>query len=323
MMNRLQMQLVVWLQMDMLDIIEFPAKNIRFNIDQASGLRRMVKPHPVRVVTVASGKGGVGKTNVTINLAIALASQGQKVTILDADLGLANIDVMLGLHSDKNLSHVMNGECELEEVLIDGPNGIKIIPASSGVKNMDEMSPAQHAGLVSAFSQLSQLSQLSHDIDVLLVDNAAGISDSVVSFSRAVQEVLIVVCDEPASITDAYALIKLLSKEQDIFKFHILANMVSGHQQGREVYDKLSKVANRFLDVALDYLGHVPYDEHLQKAIKRQKSVVEAFPRSRSAQAFQTLSKKVNNWPVSTVSCGHLEFFVEKLVSETTLEVLP
>lgn len=298
--------------MEMGDVINFPQQ-----LDQASGLRRMAKPKPVRVITIASGKGGVGKTNVSVNLAVALASQDKKVTILDADLGLANIDVMLGLHSDKNLSHVMKGECELEEILLEGPNGIKVIPASSGIKKMTEMTPAEHAGLVSAFSELS------HDIDVLLIDSAAGISESVISFSRAAQEVVIVVCDEPASITDAYALIKLLSKEQGIFKFHILANMVSGPQQGREVYDKLSKVSNRFLDVALDYMGHVPYDEHLQKAVKRQKSVVEVFPRSRVAQAFHTLSKKVNNWPLPTASGGHLEFFVERLVSGSTLEVLP
>ena len=296
----------------MVDIVNFPHQ-----LDQASGLRRMAKPKPVRVITIASGKGGVGKTNVSVNLALALAATGKDVTILDADLGLANIDVMLGLHSTQNLSNVMNGECDLEEILLDGPNGIKIIPASSGVKDMAEMSSAQHAGLVNAFSELT------HNIDILLVDTAAGISDSVVSFSRAAQEVIVVVCDEPASITDAYALIKLLNKDQGIFKFHILANMVSGPQQGREVYDKLSKVSDRFLDVALDYLGHVPYDEHLQKAVKRQKAVVEAFPRSRSAQAFQTLSKKVNNWPVPSASGGHLEFFVERLVSGTTLEVLP
>jgi len=296
----------------MVDIVNFPHQ-----LDQASGLRRMAKPKPVRVINIASGKGGVGKTNVSVNLALALAATGKDVTILDADLGLANIDVMLGLHSTQNLSNVMNGECELEEILLDGPNGIKIIPASSGVKDMAEMSSAQHAGLVNAFSELT------HNIDILLVDTAAGISDSVVSFSRAAQEVIIVVCDEPASITDAYALIKLLNKEQGIFKFHILANMVSGPQQGRDVYDKLSKVSDRFLDVALDYLGHVPYDEHLQKAVKRQKAVVEAFPRSRAAQAFQTLSKKVNNWPVPSASGGHLEFFVERLVLGTTLEVLP
>lgn len=296
----------------MVDIVDFSTLT-----DQATGLRRMAKPHPVRVITIASGKGGVGKTNVSVNLAIALASKGKEVTILDADLGLANIDVMLGLHSNKNLSNVMNGECDLEEILLEGPLGIKVIPASSGVKDMAEMSPAQHAGLVSAFSQLS------HNIDVLLVDTAAGISDSVVSFARAAQEVVVVVCDEPASITDAYALIKLLNKEHGIFNFHILANMVSGPQQGREVYDKLSKVSDRFLDVALDYVGHIPFDEHLQKAVKRQKAVVEAFPRSRSAQSFQTLSKKVNNWPIPTASGGHLEFFVERLVSGSTMEVLP
>lgn len=286
-------------------------------IDQASGLRRMAKPKPVRVIAVASGKGGVGKTNVSVNLAMALAGQGKQVTILDADLGLANIDVLLGLHSDKNLSDVMKGDCDLEEIIIDGPGGIKVIPASSGVKNMAEMTPAQHAGLVSAFSQLT------HDIDYLLVDTAAGISDSVVSFSRAAQDVLVVVCDEPASITDAYALIKLLNKEQGIFKFHILANMVSGPQQGREVYDKLSRVSDKFLDVALDYVGHIPYDEQLQKAVKRQKTVVEAFPRSRSAQSFQSMSKKVNKWPIIASSGGHLEFFVERLVSGNTLEVVP
>ncbi|MFK5914925.1 MAG: MinD/ParA family protein [Woeseiaceae bacterium] len=269
----------------------------------------MVKPHPVRVITIASGKGGVGKTNVSVNLAIALASEGKNVTILDADFGLANIDVMLGLHSDKNLSNVMNGECDLSEVLIEGPKNIKIIPASSGIKNMAEMTPAQHAGLVGAFSELT------HDIDILLVDTAAGISDSVTSFSRAAQEVVIVVCDEPASITDAYALIKLLSKEQGIFKFNILSNMVSGAQQGRDVYETLTKVTDRFLDVALEYMGHVPYDDYLKKAVKRQKAVVDAFPRSRAAQAFQTLSKKVNKWPMPSASGGHLEFFVERLVS--------
>ena len=176
--------------MDMADIVDFESPEKANKADQASGLRRMTKPHPVRVIAVASGKGGVGKTNVSVNLAMAIASEGKDVTILDADLGLANIDVLLGLHSDKNLSNVINGECDLEEILLDGPGGIKIIPASSGVKNMAELTPAQHAGLVSAFSELN------HNIDVLLVDTAAGISDSVVSFSRAAQGVVVVVCDE-------------------------------------------------------------------------------------------------------------------------------
>jgi len=138
----------------------------------------MSRPKPVRVFTVASGKGGVGKTNVSVNLATAFAQMGRKVMIMDADLGLANVDVMLGLQPTLNLSHVINGECSLEEIILDAPGGIKVIPASSGLQNMAELTPAEHAGLIRAFSELNT------DLDILIVDAAAGISDSVVSFSR-------------------------------------------------------------------------------------------------------------------------------------------
>ena len=292
---------------------------VELNRDQAAGLRRMQQPHPVRVITVTSGKGGVGKTNVSVNLAMALASQGKDVTIMDADLGLGNIDVLLGIHPEFNLSHVINGERTLDEILVSGAEHLSVIPASSGVQNMAELTPNQHGGLIRAFSELN------HNIDVLLIDTAAGISDSVISFSRASQEVIVVVCDEPASITDAYALIKLLNREYGLFRFRILSNMVKSAQHGREVYETISKVTNRFLDVALDYMGYVPYDEYVIKSIRKQRSVVEAFPRSKASMAYKNLSDKLNKWPVPRGAGGHLEFFVERLVQSNIqeAEVLP
>ena len=206
--------------------------------DQATGLRRMVSPEPVRVIAVTGGKGGVGKTNVSVNLGIGFAELGRRVMLLDADLGLANIDVMLGLHAKHNLSHVMSGECSLEEVLVDGPKGMRVVPGASGLQRMAELSPAEHAGLIHAFSEVA------NDVDVLMIDTAAGISDLVVSFSRAAQEQIVVVCDEPASITDAYAIIKLLNREHGVSHFRILANMVKAVQEGRDLYNKMCRVTD-------------------------------------------------------------------------------
>ena len=278
------------------------------NVDQAAGLRQMIKPNPVRVIAVTGGKGGVGKTNVSVNLAVAMADLGRRVMLLDADLGLANIDVVLGLHPERDLSHVVRGECSLEDVLIAGPSGILVAPAASGVQQMAELSKAEHAGLIRAFSDVGA------DLDVMIVDTAAGISDIVVSFSRAVQEVVVVVCDEPASITDAYALIKLLNREYGIDRFHILANMVQTAQEGHTLYNKICRVTDRYLDAMLSFMGSVPYDDNLRKAVRTQKPVVQAFPRSRSAQSFKNLAKKADNWPVPEGVSGHLQLFVERLI---------
>ncbi|MEJ2394525.1 MAG: MinD/ParA family protein [Candidatus Thiodiazotropha sp.] len=276
--------------------------------DQATGLRRMVNPTPVRVIAVTGGKGGVGKTNISVNLGVAWAELGRRVMLLDADLGLANIDVVLGLHAEHNLSHVMSGERTLEEIMVTGPKGMKVIPGASGMQHMAELSPAEHAGLIHAFSEVA------NDVDILLIDTAAGISDLVVSFSRAAQEQIVVVCDEPASITDAYAIIKLLNREHGVSRFRILANMVKTVQEGRDLYNKMCRVTDQYLDVMLTYMGSVPYDEQLRKAVKSQKPVVEAYPRARASQAFKNLAKKADNWPVPTGVSGDLQFFVERLI---------
>ena len=276
--------------------------------DQAAGLRRMANPRPVRVIAVASGKGGVGKTNVSVNLAVALADAGKHVMLLDADLAMANVDVLLGLQPRANLAHVLDGELSLEEIIVEGPAGVQIVPASSGVAHLAQLSPAEHAGLIRAFSDLTQ------PLDVLVVDIAAGVADSVVTFTRAAHEVVVVVCDEPASITDAYALIKVLSRDQGIQRFQILANMARSEEEGRTLFRKIAAVCERFLDVTLNHLGTVPYDEYLRKAVQRQQAVVAAFPGSPAAKAFKKLAQAADNWPVPDGVRGNLEFFVERLV---------
>lgn len=278
--------------------------------NQATGLQQLNQRRPVRVICVASGKGGVGKTNITVNLGLALSLQGQSVLLLDADLGLSNVDVVLGLNPLYNISHVLNQERTLEEVMITGPNGMRIIPASSGIKRMAELTPAENAGIVSAFSELNE------SLDVMLIDSSAGISDSVVTFSRAAHEVIVVVCDEPASITDAYALIKLLSQDYGVDRFHILANRVTTAREGQDLFAKLVKVTDRFLDVILNFFGAIPEDPQLRKAVQAQRAVVEAFPGSRSAEAFHRLATQIiGRWPMPRTASGYLQFFIERMIN--------
>lgn len=283
--------------------------------DQASGLRNMTN-NQIKVIAVSGGKGGVGKTNITLNTAACLAKQGKRVLVLDADLGLANVDVLLGIRVTKNLSHVLSGECTLDEVIVTGPSGVMIIPATSGTQSMVELTAVEHAGLIQAFSTLQT------PIDFLLIDTAAGISNMVVSFAQAAQDVVMVVCDEPTSITDAYALIKLLSKDHGVFKFKIVANMVRSLKEGHDLFVKLSRVTDRFLDVSLELVSCVPFDTNVRQAVRKQKLVVEAFPKTPASIALKMLADRTINWPVPQQAGGHLEFFIEKLLLKPKQEQL-
>ncbi|HID46612.1 MAG TPA: MinD/ParA family protein [Chromatiaceae bacterium] len=276
--------------------------------DQAKGLRRINHPKPVKTIAVTGGKGGVGKTNAAVNMALALAASGNKVMLLDADFGLANVDVQLGLSPEYDLSHLIAGERNLEEIVVDGPRGIKIIPASSGISRMAELTQLEHAGVIRAFSELS------YDVDYLIVDTAAGISNAVVSFCRASHEVVLVVCDEPASITDAYALIKVLSREHGVNHFHVLANMACSVREGNELYNKLAVAADHFLDATLSFLGVIPTDDRLKKAVRLQRAVVDLYPGSPSAMAFKKIAGEMEKWPDAHSAGGQLEFFVERLI---------
>ncbi|MEW6167205.1 MAG: MinD/ParA family protein [Pseudomonadota bacterium] len=276
---------------------------------QAAGLRRLRALKPVQVIAVTSGKGGVGKTSTSVNLAVSMALDGRQVMLLDGDLGLANIDVMLGLQPTYNLSHVIAGSCTLDDTLVEGPAGVLVVPASSGRRNMAELSPAEHAGLVHAFSDLQR------PIETLIVDTAAGIADSVITFSQASQEVIVVVTNDPQSLTDAYALIKVLNRDHGLKRIQVLTNQTHAPAEAREIFTNLRRVAERFLDVTLNHIGTIPHDEWLKRAVRRQRAVVEAYPSAPSAQAYRALAKQIAGWSLPEGARGNLEFFVERLVA--------
>ena len=268
----------------------------------------MSNQRPVKVIAVTGGKGGVGKTNVSVNMSLALGEMGQRVVLMDADLGLANVDVLLGVKAEKNISDVLSGDCSLKDLLINVDDNVRIVPAASGTQEMTSLSVHEHSELIHAFSEIGD------DLDVLVIDTAAGISDAVVSFVKAAQDVIVVVCDEPTSITDAYALMKLLNRDYNMTRFRVLANMVRSEQEGRNMFNKLLTVTDRFLDVTLQYLGSIPYDESVRKGVRKQRAVLKAFPSCKAALAYKQLATRVEAWPVSSSPRGHLEFFVERLV---------
>jgi len=266
----------------------------------------------IRVISVTSGKGGVGKSNVVSNLAIALSVQGKKVLVIDADLGLGNLDVLLGLSPVYNLNNVLNGEKTIAEILVDGPAGIKIIPAGSGVQEFTSL--GQHEKL----KLLDELDMLEEKFDIMIVDTEAGISENVTYFAVAAQEIIVVVTPEPTSITDVYALIKLLSTKYSEHHFKVLVNMAKDSEDALEVFRKLANVAGRFLDISLDYLGCVVKDEKVVEAVKRQRAVSELFPDSEAAACFVTLAKRVIENTRQTRLKGNIQFFFRRYLDHPT-----
>lgn len=264
----------------------------------------------LKVIAVASGKGGVGKTNVAVNLAVALARLGRRVMLFDADLGLANADLLLGLHPQRNLYDLVTGAvADLDSIVVEGPEGVLLVPAASGIAGMANLSVSEHAGLIRAFSSYTK------PLDVLLVDTAAGVQASVTSFCRAVQEVLVVVCDEPASLTDAYALIKVLNREHGLRRFRLLCNMMRSHESGQRVARELIGVCSRYLpEVTLEASGIIPQDEQLRRAVQKRMPVVSLYPNSPASRAFVELARKIDRWRVAAAEAGGIGFFVERML---------
>ena len=263
-----------------------------------------------KVIAVTSGKGGVGKTNVAVNLAVSLASKQQRVMLFDADLGLANVDVLLGLQPRFNLAHVINGEADLDCTIIDGPAGLRIVPASSGNLSLLDLDARAQASIVQSFSEIAS------PPDVLIVDTAAGISESVARFTQAAHHAVVVICDEPSSLTDSYALMKVFSRQYGISHFHIVTNMTGGIAEGRRLFEKINSVCGQFLDVVLRHVGNIPQDSYLKLAVQEQRAVVDAYPKSWSGKAFSRLADSVLRLPSRRQPKGTIEFFFERLVSD-------
>lgn len=276
---------------------------------QADNLRRALQNRAPKVLAVCSGKGGVGKTNVAANLAIALGRIGRKVCLLDADVSLANVDVLLGLQPRYNLSHVVTGEVDLEATMLEGPGNIRIVPASSGNFTMTDLPAASQAGLIQVFSELTE------QPDVLVVDTAAGISSSVARFVQAAQHPLVVLRDEPASLTDAYALIKVFSENYGVRGFQVVTNYSSNEAAGRKLFRKLCRVTDHYLDVALKHIGDIPADRYVLRAVQEQRAVVDAYPLSAAGRAFRKLGEAVDALPTRREASGGIEFFFERLLS--------
>lgn len=263
----------------------------------------------VRVLSFTSGKGGVGKSNVVVNLAYALRRRGARVMILDADLGLANVDVLLGLTPRFNIQHVLAGEKTLEDILIEGPAGIAILPASSGVQDLVHLTEGQRLQL------LTELDTLDGRVDFLLIDTGAGISANVMYFNIAAHGVVVVVTPEPTSITDAYALMKVLSTKYAEKNFSIIMNTVANAREAKDAFRRLSIATERFLNVSLDYLGYVVYDETFSRAVRQQKPLMELYPYSMAARCFHQLAQVLLEQPEASGSHGNIQFFWKQLLS--------
>ena len=267
-------------------------------MDQAEQLRNIIKrqnrvKHLARVITVTSGKGGGGKSNVSVNLAIQLSRMGERVVVFDADFGLANIEIMLGVRPKYNLADMMYRGKTLQDVISPGPDNIGFISGGSGLKELTNLDRDQIQNLVRMMYELDGIA------DIVIIDTGAGISNTVMDLVLASEEVLLVATPEPTSITDAYALLKTLCRHKEFYANHakiwMIANRTHGYKEGNELFEKLDAVAAKFLKLDMGYLGYIPYDEKLPKAVMRQQPVTVVYPNAVSSKAIYELALYLNN----------------------------
>ncbi len=280
--------------------------------ESAKAKKKKIKPKPAtRVIAITSGKGGVGKTNIVANLGYALAKLGKKVLIWDADLGLANLDILLGIAPKYNLSHVIKGEKTIQEITVECPGNMKILPASSGIQELTRITREQKIRIV------TELDMLVDSTDILLIDTAAGISSNVMYFNTIAQEIIVVVSPEPTSITDAYALMKILSMKYSEHHFKMVVNMAGDTREAYEVFRQLNLVSDRFLNISIDYIGYIAFDDLVSKSIKSQTLVSQAYPDSKASECYNKLAKTISASPSNMIPEGGSNFFWNHLGLET------
>lgn len=271
-------------------------------IDQAENLRKMTNKNKsdkknksnTRIITVASGKGGVGKSNIAINLGISLQKLEQRVLIIDGDLGMANLDILLGITPQYNLSHVLNGKCNIEEAILRGDGDLYILPGTSGIEDFIDI------GYRKVIKLLEISSQLEENYDIILVDVGAGAHHSVRNFMLAADQALIVLTPEPTAIMDAYSLVKVMADNDYSKKLELLINQTQSKKEASRVFERMSKVIKKYLEVEVQYLGYIPFDPNIPKSVKKQKPFVQLFPETEASNyieklAYKMLDKKKNN----------------------------
>jgi flagellar biosynthesis protein FlhG len=290
--------------------------------DQAGTLRKLmsnrvaIRPmnmRPIRVISVTSGKGGVGKTNIVANLAVQLQKAGHKVLILDGDFGLANLNIVMGLEPKHTIYDVISGEKDMSDVILKGPHGVSLIPATSGIFRMTQLSMAEKTVL------MERLEAAPVPFDVLLIDTGAGINSDVAYLNAAATEVIVVATPEPTSIADAYALMKVMSQDYRVRRFKLLVNMVDNPKEALGVYNNLLNVADRFLNIQIEYLGHILDDRRVSQSVVARKIVCEAFPDSAASRCFELVSKTLLETPAKSELTGNVQFFWRTLLNEVSI----
>ena len=270
------------------------------------------KKAPAKVISITSGKGGVGKTHTTVNLGLALVKQGKRVLILDADLGLANVNILLGFKPGATINDLISGEAKLKDVIVNHPSGLDIIPASSGVTDLLDLDEEQRMVLLEAVEEFGS------QYDYLLIDTAAGIGQTVMYFNVAAEEVLVVIGPEPTSITDAYALIKVLSTQHGVREFSVVVNRAPVGSDGRAVFAQLSAVTSRFLQVSLNYRGPIAEDSSVVEAVVKQKPYLDLFPSAKCSRDISKLAEKISSDQGPRTPKGGLQFFFKSLLEAGT-----
>ena len=293
------------------------------SMDQAENLRALVgaprvvpalappRP-PLRVIAVTSGKGGVGKTNVTANLAVLAARAGRRVLIIDADLGLTNVEIVFGLKPRYHMGDLLDGSLGIEDVLLEGPDGIRLLPGSSGVQSLTQLDTDRKRRFLAA------LDAVEDSFDVVLVDTGAGIGSNVLFFVGAAQEALLVVSPEPTSLVDAYTAVKVLSQEAGVRNFNVVVNSVIDELPARQVFHKLTAVTSRFLSANMRHLGYVPRDENVHRAVMLQRALVDAYPKSPASRALSVIADKLFNGSVPPLLEGGFKLMWTRLLREAT-----
>lgn len=265
-----------------------------------------------KTISITSGKGGVGKSTLVANLAYSFSSKGQKVLILDGDLGMANVDVMFGARSRYHLEHVLSGQKQLKDIIVEVSENVFLIPGGSGIEAMQMLTPWQRQFI------MDQVNELDENFDVMLIDTASGIDANVLSLNSAAQEIMVVVTPEPSSLTDAYALIKVMHKNHGENRFSIVLNMVQDEAEALSTYQRLSDVAQNFLNVSLDYRGYIPMDIDLRMATKSQHLVTRDKPDSKATIHINEILRKVSDSHVMPGLKGGMQFFWEQLVGQAS-----